>query len=189
MAVYGYSTDQVYLKLERELPRFRQPQAVVVLYMTALFGRNLDDDRPHLLPGLVWSPAVQHGRLITLARLVFPFRRNSTVEKGLVVTREVLGATVRLARSRGATPLIVVPQIGGEGALERSLRQRVLDEAAVPYVMVEIDPAWHVPWDRHPDARAARTIANAIAERLQERSMVTTAANPAPTGDRRSTAR
>ena len=48
MAVYGYSTDQMYLKLERELPRFRQPEAVVLLYMTALFGRNLDDDRPHL---------------------------------------------------------------------------------------------------------------------------------------------
>jgi hypothetical protein len=189
MAVYGYSTDQIYLKLERELPRFRQPEAVVVLYMTALLGRNLDDDRPHLLPGLVWSPAVQHGRLNTLARLVIPFRRNSTVEKGIVVTREALGAMVRLARSRGATPLVIVPQIGLEGALERSLRQRVLDEAAVPYVMVEIDPAWHVPWDRHPDARATRTIANAIAERLQERSMVTTAASPAPPGARQSTAR
>jgi hypothetical protein len=189
MAVYGYSTDQTYLKLERELPRFRRPKAVVVVYMTALFGRNLDDDRPHLLPGLMWSPAVQHGRLITLARLVVPFRRNSTVEKGINVTREVLGAMVRLARSRGATPLIVVPQIGPEGALERSLRQRVLGDSAVPYVMVEINPVWHVPWDRHPDARATRTIAGAIAERLRERSKVTIAANPAPTGDRRSTAR
>jgi hypothetical protein len=189
MAVYGYSTDQMYLKLERELPRFRQPEAVVLLYMTALFGRNLDDDRPHLGPGLVWSPAVQHGRLITLARLVVPFRRNSTVEKGIAVTRDVFGAMVRLARSRGATPLVVVPQIGPEGALERSLRRRVLDDAAVPYVMVEIDPAWHVAWDRHPDARAARTIAVAIAERLRAGSKVTTAASPGPPGARRSTAR
>ena len=189
MAVYGYSTDQIYLKLERELPRFRQPEAVVVLYMTALFGRNLDDDRPHLLPGLVWSPAVSHGRLITLARLAVPFRRNSTVERGVGVTREVLGAMVRLARSRKATPLIVVPQFGSEGALERSLRQRVLDEAALPYVMVEIDPDWHVPSDHHPDARAARMIAGAIVERLRERPTVATAANPAPPGARESIAR
>jgi hypothetical protein len=189
MAVYGYSTDQMYLKLARELPRFRQPKAVVLLYMTALFGRNLDADRPHLGPGLVWSPAVQRGRLITLAGLVVPFRRDPTVEKGIHVTREVLGAIARLSRSQGATPLIVVPQIGPEEAPERSLRQRVLDDAAVPYVMVEIDPAWHLPWDRHPDARAAHTIAGAIAEWLRERSNVTTTASPAPPGARQSTAR
>jgi hypothetical protein len=189
MAVYGYSTDQTYMKIEAELPRFRRPVAVVALYMTALFGRNLDDDRPHLGPGLTWLPTVQHGRLITLGRLILPFRRDRTVERGVRVTREVLERMVGLARSRGATPLIVVPQIGREDELERSLRQRVLDKAAVPYVMVEIDPAWHVPWDRHPDARAARTIAVAIAERLGERSTVTTGANPGRPGAREPTAR
>jgi hypothetical protein len=189
MAVYGYSMDQTYMKLDAELPRFRQPLAVVALYMTALFGRNLDDDRPHLGPGLTWLPAVQDGRLITLGRLILPFRRDRTVERGVVVTREVLGATVRLARSRGATPLIVVPQIGHEDDLERSLRRRVLDEAAIPYVMVEIDPGWHVPRDRHPDARAARAIAGAIAERLRGRPSVNAPANPGLSGARRSTAR
>jgi YD repeat-containing protein len=189
MAVYGYSTDQTYLKLERELPRFRQPEALIVLYMTALFGRNLDDDRPHLGPGRRWLPAVQHGRLMTLAHLVVPFRRESTVEHGVVVTREVLEAIVGLARSRGATPLVVVPQIGPEDASERSLRRRVFDETAIPYVMIEIDPTWHVPWDRHPDARAARTIALAIVERFRERSKVATAANPGPPGAPQATAR
>ena len=189
MAVYGYSTDQTYMKVEAELPRFHRPVAVVALYMTALFGRNLDDDRPHLGPGLTWLPAVPHGRLITLGRLILPFRRERTVERGIVVTREALGAMVGLARSRGATPLIVVPQIGGEDGLERSLRTRVLEEAALPYVMVEIDPDWHVQRDRHPDARAARAIAAAIAERLQDRPDVNAAANPGPAGARQSTAR
>src|SRR5262249_3175230 len=114
MAVYGYSTDQMYLKLDAELPRFRRPRAIIALYMTTLFGRNLDDDRPHLGPGLTWLPPKQHARLLILSRLFVPFRRDSTVEKGVVVTREVLGAIVSLARARGATPLIVVPQIGPE---------------------------------------------------------------------------
>jgi hypothetical protein len=189
MAVYGYSTDQIYLRIDTELPRFRRPLAVVVLYMTALFGRNLDDDRPHLGPGLTWLPPVQHARLTTLARLIVPFRRERTVERGIAVTREALGAIVSLARSRGSTPLIVVPQAGPEDDLERSLRRRVLDEAALPYVMVELDPAWHVPWDRHPDARASRAIAAAIAERLENRSSLNAVANPGPSGARRSTAR
>ena len=65
----------------------------------------------------------------------------------------------------------------------------VLDEAALPYVMVEIDPAWHVPRDRHPDAHAARAIAGAIAKWLQRQLNVNAPANPGPTGDPPSTAR
>jgi hypothetical protein len=57
LAVHGFGSDQAYLRLQRELPRFRRPVAVVSLFMIALFGRNLDDDRPHLGPGLVWLPA------------------------------------------------------------------------------------------------------------------------------------
>ena len=40
LAVYGYSTDQTYLKLREDLPRFTHPVAVVNLFMPALFGRN-----------------------------------------------------------------------------------------------------------------------------------------------------
>ena len=167
LAVHGYSTDQAYLRLQEELPRFRRPLAVVSLFMTALFGRNLDDDRPRLGPGLVWMPAEQHGRLVSLARLLVPYRRDETVEAGIRVTREVLEAIVSLSRSRGATPLIVVPQFGPEEPVERALRGRILDNAALPYAFVDVDAAWRLPWDRHPNARAARTIAVAVADQLR----------------------
>jgi len=166
LAVHGYGNDQAYLRLERELPRFRQPVAVVSLFMTALFGRNLDDDRPHLGPGLVWAPAEPHDRLASLATLLVPFRSESTVERGIAVTREVLRATAALARARGATPLIVVPHFGSEEDAERTLRHRILDQIGVPYVWVEIDAGWRLPWDRHPNADAAHMIAARIAARL-----------------------
>jgi hypothetical protein len=136
--------------------------------MTALFGRNLDDDRPHLGPGLVWFEAEQHGRLASLGKLLVPYRADDTVERGLAMTRDVLRATVEQTRARAAKPLIVVPHFGVEEAAERNLRQRILDEPGLPYLWVQIDEAWRLPWDRHPNALAARAIAVAIAARLRQ---------------------
>jgi hypothetical protein len=167
LAVHGFSTDQAYLRLQEELPHFRQPVAVVSLFMTALFGRNLDDDRPHLGPGLRWLPTVEHTRLKSLATLLVPYRSDATVERGIIMTREVLRSMVVLARAHSAIPLIVVPQFGQEEGVERTLRRRILDETGVPYILVVIDEAWRLPWNQHPDARASRAIASAIAARLK----------------------
>jgi hypothetical protein len=169
LAVHGYGNDQAYLRLQTELPRFRRPVAVVSLFMTALFGRNLDQDRPHLGPGLVSLPAEQRSRLASLAKLIVPYRADATVERGVTVTREVFRATSELARAHGATPLLVVLQFGHEEQPEQTLRRRILDDTCLPYVFVEIDSAWRLPWDRHPNARAAHAIAVAIAAELRAR--------------------
>jgi hypothetical protein len=173
LAVHGYGNDQAYLRLQTELPRFRQPVAVVCLFMTALFGRNLDQDRPHLGPGLVWLPAEQRSRLASLAKLLVPYRADKTVERGVTVTREVFRATSELAHAHGATLLLIVPQFGHEEQPEQTLRRRILDDTGLPYVLIEIDSAWRLPWDRHPNARAARAIAVAVAAELRERLTVT----------------
>jgi len=47
------------------------------------------------------------------------------------------------------------------------LRRRILDDAGLPYLFIEIDSAWRLPWDRHPNERAARAIANAVAAQLR----------------------
>jgi hypothetical protein len=167
LAVHGYGNDQAYLRLQSELPHFREPIAVVSLFMTALFGRNLDQDRPHLGPGLVWLPAQPHSRLSSLAKLLVPYRADTTVERGVTVTQEVLRATNELARTHGAMPVLVVLQFGHESQPEQMLRRRILDNASIPYVFVDIDSSWRLPWDRHPNARAAHAIATAIASQLR----------------------
>src|SRR3954469_3692251 len=139
LAVHGYATDQSYMRVESELPRFQRPVALVTLFMTALLGRNLDDNRPHVGPGLVWLPAVPRARLMSLATLIVPYRRETTIERGIAVTREVLRATAALAIARGATPLIVVLQFNREDDAERRLRRRILDDAGLPYVFVECE--------------------------------------------------
>lgn len=166
LAVNGFANDQAFLRLRAELPRFRHPVAVVTLFMPTLFDRNLDDDRPHLGPGLVWLSTEPRWRLMAVAKQAVPYRGEQTVERGIAVTREVLLATVDLASARGAVPLILVPQFAPEDPVERVLRRRILDEAGLPYVWVELDPSWRVPGDQHPDARAAHAMASAIVARL-----------------------
>src|SRR5262249_51359745 len=154
---------QAFLRLEQELPRFDRPVAVVSLFMPMLFGRNLDDDRPHLGPGLTWEPAAPHARLVSLAHLLVPYRSDAAVARGVALTRDVLRATADLARARGAVSILVVPQIGVEDQTETRLRQRVLDDGGIQYVPVPVDAGWTVDSsDRHPDARGARAIAQAI---------------------------
>jgi hypothetical protein len=166
LAVHGYSTDQMYMRLNRELPHFRHPLAVVSIFMTELLGRNLDGDRPHLTPGLSWRPAEHASRVMSLAGLLVPYRRTETVERGIGVTREVFLAIARLVRARGASPLVILPQFGPEDDAQAGIRERVLADD-VPSLVIALDPDWRLPWDRHPNARAARAIAAAIAARLQ----------------------
>ncbi len=169
LAVHGFASDQAYLRLLAELPRFRQPVAVVSLFMPGLFDRNLDDDRPHVGPGLVWLPAKPRLRLAMIASWLVPYRSDEAIERGVAITRAVLGATVDLSRARGAEPLIVVPQFTPEDPTERVLRRRILDETGLPYVWVGLDPSWRLPDDRHPDTRGAHAIAIAVAARLRKR--------------------
>jgi hypothetical protein len=167
VAVSGFANDQAYLRLEAELPRFQRPVAVVTLFSPFLFDRNLNNDRPHVGPGLVWLPRVNHWRLSTIGRFLVPYRSDETIARGVEVTREVLRSTIELARTRGAVPIIVVPQFTPEEPEEREIRNRVLDEAGLPYVWVELDASWRIPGDPHPDARAAHAIAVAIADNLR----------------------
>ena len=172
LAVHGYGNDQAYLRLQTELPHFRRPVAVVSLFMTALFGRNLDQDRPHLGPDLVWLPAEQHSRLSSLVKLIVPYRRDTTVERGVKVTQEIFHATSELARAHGATPLLIVLQFGQEAGPEQVLRRRILDGGSIPYVLIDVDSSWRLAWDRHPNARAAHVIAATVVNELREQLAV-----------------
>jgi hypothetical protein len=169
LAVTDYSNDQSYLRLAAELPHFREPVAVVTIFIPSIFDRNLLANRPRLLAGSVWQPAEKQLRLTAMLAWLFPYRSSATIEEGILRTRESLHALVELARARGAEPLIVVPQRGPETATDAMLRRRILDEAGLPYVHVQLDPSWHLPGDLHPNARGDQAIAIAVAERLRAR--------------------
>lgn len=167
MSVRGYATDQSYLRLKAELPRFRQPVAVVMLFSPMLFRRNGEDGRPHLDPDLVLRPAVSRSRLMTLLRRAIPYRSEDETGRAIRMTRAVLRATVKLAHARGAVPIILVPQFRPENPAERLIRERVLGNMDLPVVPVPLDPHWRLADDWHPDAHGAHVMAAAIARHLQ----------------------
>ncbi|MBO9560398.1 MAG: hypothetical protein J7515_17650 [Caulobacter sp.] len=177
LAVEGYATDQSYLRLRDELPGFQHPVAVVALFMPALLRRTMDVDRPHLEPDLTWRPPTRSLKLVEVARRAVPYRSERDIDRGVATSRAALADTVALAHRRGAVPLILVPQLRPETPVEADLRRRVLDEAGLPYLIVKIDPSWLIPHNRHPDARASRAMAQAVATYLEAHSVSGTSGN------------
>lgn len=167
-AVPSYATDQMLLRLRRELPRFEHPVAVVIPFMSLLFDRNMDLDRPHLDGQLRWHPGDPPPlRLTELARRTLRYRSRESIEAGTAMTRAALIGVIALARSRGAHAIILVPQFEPESPREREIRRDILDSARIPYRLVPLDQAWRVPGDRHPDARGADALARAVADALR----------------------
>ncbi|MET0656710.1 MAG: hypothetical protein ABW110_00955 [Steroidobacteraceae bacterium] len=167
LAVNGYATDQTYLRLAAELPRFSRPVAVVSIFAPSLMPRNLNVDRPHLDAHLRWQPAVIPWRVQMLANRLLAYNSSADLERAIAVTRAALQATAYLAHSRQAAALVLVPRYPHELPIEQELRQRILDEGGMDYVVVDLDPSWRLSDDDHPDARAARAMAVAVAKRLR----------------------
>ena len=171
IAVFGYANDQAYLRVKSELPRFDKPIAVVSLFIPSLFVRNLDIDRPHLGPNLSWQPGVSRSRIHALLNFLVPYHSEAAIERGIEATRAALLATAASARARNARALVIVPQFGPEGPVERMIRRRVLDEPSISYVQILLPQSWRIKGDLHPDPRADRAIAAAIVNRLQQREV------------------
>jgi hypothetical protein len=162
LAVNGYGTDQALMRLSGELSRFERPVAVVALFAPSLIERNLDDDRPHLDAALRWHPPRPSWRLARVAKNITLYHRSAAIGDAIAMTRAALAETVRQARARNAAALILVPVFTPEQPGERAIRQRVLDDAGLPYVRVMLDPRWRLAGDGHPDARANRAMAGAV---------------------------
>lgn len=168
IAVNAHSTDQILMRLQRELPRFSHPVAVVIPFMPRLFDRNLDTDRPHLDAGLRWHAATNPSlRLVELVRRILRYRSSAAIREGTLMTQRALQADIALARARGAKPIVLVPQFLPEDARERAIRHAVLDEAGISYLLVPIQPGWRSPGHNHPTPRGSRALAEAIAAALR----------------------
>ena len=167
LAVNGYGIDQDYLHLAAELPKFRRPLAIVMLFSPAMVERELRANRPHLGAALHWHPPEEPWRLVQLMKIVFPFHLSSTIADRLHTSRSVLIAADRLAKSRNIPFLVLIPVFVPESAAERRIRDAVLAGSGIHSVVVPLDPAWRSFPDQHPDRRGDEAMARAIVNQFR----------------------
>ena len=169
LAVEGYSNAQAFLRLKQQLPEFRQPIAVVFLFLPSVFRKDIDRTLPRLDPELHLLQPEAPLRLTVLAHWLVPYESRRSITEGVVTAQHILRAVAEMAEARGAVPVTVVPDVADKRAGERGVRRRVLDEAHLPYVPVPLQSQWHVPNDEHPDARADHAMAAAVVRALRTR--------------------
>lgn len=167
LAVNAYGVDQDYLHLASELPTFRRPLAIVMLFSPAMVEREFRANRPHLDAALHWHPPEEPWRLLQLMKVVFPFHTLSTIAYRLHTSRSVLIAADRLANSRNIPFLVLIPVFVPESVAERRIRDAVLDGSGIHSVVVALDPAWRLFRDGHPDFRGDEAMARAIVDELR----------------------
>jgi hypothetical protein len=167
IAVNAQATDQIYMRLRRELPRFAHPVAVVIPFMPRLLDRNLDVDKPHLDARLRWRPAEPPPiRMVELSRRMLRYRSPADIASCEATTSQVLKAAIAEIARRGARPIVLVPQYLPEAEVEKRIRRDVLDRAAIRYLLVPIPADQRNPSHGHPTPAGAATLAKAVSAAL-----------------------
>ena len=162
LAVNAYSIGQDFLHLKRELPKFRRPVAVVILFSPSLMVRELDRNRPRMDAAGRWHRASPTWPLRHLGQVLFPYHSTTAIAEAVASDRRLLQAAVAMTRARGAEPLILIPVFQPERPRERALRRMVLDGLAIPHLVVPLDKSWRLVRDFHPDARGHAAMAQAL---------------------------
>jgi hypothetical protein len=165
LAVHGYGSDQAFLRLVDELPRFDRPVALVTVFMPCMMWRMTRSDHPHVsLDGdsLTVFPPLKTWRDLALGDL-WLHRVRYDSDAAVTQAAALFRQTARLAAARGAKVLFVRPYYGARES--DPLVDELFTRQGIPCVTVDVG-ADVLPYDHHPDAKATRRIADAIASAL-----------------------
>ena len=181
LGVRGFGNDDALAWLERWLPRFKRPVAVVSFVIYNQLFRNVLPGPTRLVlgpngalekaPPPSWSP-LQSSPLFAVLRAAVPYGNDDAVD----LTRAILRRTAELARARGAYPLFVLTQCGAR-CLDTSadgpwLAARLVEGQPFRSIRIELDASLEIPGDGHPGPRANERYAAAIERALQDAGLL-----------------
>jgi len=173
LACGGYGSDQAYLRLDDALARLKRPAAVLTTFVPVMLSRNVQDYRARLMlrdGGLALVPPASGLlaglRLRDLWVNELPYMSDGVLRDSLRVTAAVLRETARTAKAHGAEPLFAIFSIGGERALddhaEASIVRALFVDQALPFALIDVQPAELIAGDGHPGPEAHHRIARLL---------------------------
>ena len=180
VACGGYGSDQSYLRLDDALARLKRPAAVVTTFVPVMLSRNVQDYRARLVlrDGALALVPPARGllagvRLRDLWVNELPYMSDGDLRDSLRVTAAVLRETARTTRAHGAEPLFAIFSIGGERALddhaEASIVRALFVDQALPFALIDVQPAELIAGDGHPGPEAHHRIARVLEGALRAR--------------------
>jgi hypothetical protein len=180
VAAGGYGSDQAYLRLMDALDRLQHPVVVLTVFHPVQLGRALQDYRPRLVlrSGKLALEAATTGfwsrlRLRDLFVNELPYLSDAALSRAIELNRAIVRSTSLAARARGAQPLFIVPSFSPPRPLhehpEASIIRELFEEDRQPYLLLDIERTRIMVDDWHPDAIAARQIADEVERVLRPR--------------------
>jgi hypothetical protein len=180
VAAGGYGSDQAYLRLMDALDRLQHPVVVLTVFHPVQLGRALQDYRPRLVlrSGKLALEAATTGfwprlRLRDLLVNELPYLSDAALSRAIELNRAIVRSTSLAARARGAQPLFIVPSFGAPRPLrehpEAFIVRELFEEDGQPYLLLDIERTRIMVDDWHPDAIAARQIADEVERLLRPR--------------------
>ena len=136
VAVQGYANDASYLRLVNALPRFAHVLATVTLVLPLAIDRNMAPDRPHLRflfdGGFQMLARSDHDWSLWSVETLFERTIGLHSAEAALRAHDVMAATARATRARGALPLAIVfgwptclPDDSGAPSIDRTLFEGV----------------------------------------------------------------
>jgi hypothetical protein len=169
LGVHAYGNDQSFLRLADALPTFRNPIAIISLYLPSILSRMRLDTHPTIrFDGDAFSvvpparPAWRDLHLLQVAADVIPYQ--PAADETLELAANIFKATADLGNARGAKVIFVGPRFG-EPRGDQYVIDEIFTRQGLDILDVDIG-AERLPNDVHPAQAGTRKLAAAVVDAL-----------------------
>ena len=182
LSVNALANDEALGRLRAKLPAFEHPVAVISFVVVTWLERNVADYRPRLaldsngaLVEIAASTSLLRGsRLLPPLKSLLGYHHT---DEAIDLTRAILAETASVARSRGAFPLFVLTECGGDRCLPTTngkpyATQHLVEGASFASIEMNVSATQTLAGDPHPNAEGAGAYVERIVSALRAAAII-----------------